>query len=142
MPNGSKGPGFTLVEMLAVVAIIALLAAFAFPALRRSMDARNEAGCVSNLRNLISAWSLYCADNAGYSVPIRANDSKRLYSSWVASLVPYLGEGNIDKMICCPAAHKASAPGPVCRPALLGGKWHDTEIAVLTWLLPMAVCVS
>jgi prepilin-type N-terminal cleavage/methylation domain-containing protein/prepilin-type processing-associated H-X9-DG protein len=111
MPNGSKGSGFTLVEMLVVVAIIALLAAFAFPALRKSMDARNEAGCVSNLRNLISAWSLYCADNAGYSVPIVASDSKRLYSSWVASLVPYLGEGNIDKMICCPAAHKASAQG-------------------------------
>lgn len=109
----ARSNGFTLVEALVVVAIIILLGAFALPALRKTMDARNEAGCVGNLRNLISAWSMYCADNAGFSVPISppANASNQLYSSWMASLLPYLGGGNIDKMLCCPSASKPNASG-------------------------------
>ncbi len=56
------GAGFTLIELLVVVAIIALLAALLLPALRGAKLAAQQAGCISNLRQLALAHSLYLSD--------------------------------------------------------------------------------
>ena len=53
--------GFTLVEIMIVVAIIALLAAVAIPNLLRSRHNANEAASISSLRTLSSAEESYRA---------------------------------------------------------------------------------
>ena len=61
--------GFTLVELLIVIGIVAALAAILFPVF---LAARTRAGtttCTSNLRQLHLAFSLYAADNNGYMPP-------------------------------------------------------------------------
>ena len=56
--------GFTLVELLVVLAIIALLAAMLLPALSRGKASAQTIACANNLRQLGIAFQLYFHDNA------------------------------------------------------------------------------
>jgi prepilin-type N-terminal cleavage/methylation domain-containing protein len=55
--------GFTLVELLAVVATIAILAALLLPVLTRAKIKAQRTKCFANLQQLGYAWMMYSADN-------------------------------------------------------------------------------
>jgi prepilin-type N-terminal cleavage/methylation domain-containing protein/prepilin-type processing-associated H-X9-DG protein len=58
--------GFTLLELLVVIVIIAGLAAIAFPVTDRVMQRARAASCMNNLRNLGAALNLYLADHNNF----------------------------------------------------------------------------
>lgn len=58
-------PGFTLVELLLVIAIIAMLASLLLPALARTRNSARRTRCVSNLHQLGLAAHMYWDDNGG-----------------------------------------------------------------------------
>ena len=58
--------GFSLVELLVVVAILALLAVLLIPFLRKGIDLARESACKANLRNWGIAFLAYAADHKGY----------------------------------------------------------------------------
>lgn len=62
--------GFTLVELLVVIAIIAILAAIVAPVLLEAKEAARMKRCVSNLRQLGTAIMQYMDDNNGLGLPI------------------------------------------------------------------------
>lgn len=60
-----KRHGFALIELLVVVAVIALLMALLVPALRSAREQARRAVCLSNLRQLTLAWQTYAQEYDG-----------------------------------------------------------------------------
>lgn len=54
--------GFTLIELLVVIAIIAILAAILFPVFAQARESAYKTTCVSNLRQLGTAFLMYATD--------------------------------------------------------------------------------
>ena len=66
-PRSSPGPaGFTLVELLVVIGIIAMLVAILLPALNRARESARRTVCLANIRSLTQATLLYAGDNRNF----------------------------------------------------------------------------
>jgi prepilin-type N-terminal cleavage/methylation domain-containing protein/prepilin-type processing-associated H-X9-DG protein len=68
-PFRRRSRGFTLVELLVVVGIVAVLIGVLLPALSRARAAARTTLCLANLRELGGLAALYTHDNRGYVLP-------------------------------------------------------------------------
>jgi prepilin-type N-terminal cleavage/methylation domain-containing protein/prepilin-type processing-associated H-X9-DG protein len=99
--------GFTLTELLVVVGLIALLVSLLMPALGQARAAARSTGCLSNLRQMGNAWTMYLTENRGHlpeyiwQTPLTPDVSWRGY--WMGILDTY----NVrDDALLCPAANE------------------------------------
>lgn len=83
-------PGFTLLELLVVISIIALLVAILLPALRNARTAAQVIHCASNERQQGIAMSAYLSDFKGYFLnPWYAEQSNSTYADGRARIYPF-----------------------------------------------------
>src|SRR5439155_25625600 len=85
--------GFTLVELLVVVAIIALLAGILIPVFAQAREKGRQTYCLSNLRQMGAAMMLYTEDHDGFYPPAVGRVGRRpidFDASWMGFLLPYV----------------------------------------------------
>ena len=88
--------GFTLVELLVVMAVVGLLASILTPFLRKGIDLAREGACKSNLRQWGIAFLTYAADHKGY-LPHPDGQERAAVGTdngehgWMDVLPPYMG---------------------------------------------------
>jgi prepilin-type N-terminal cleavage/methylation domain-containing protein/prepilin-type processing-associated H-X9-DG protein len=96
-------PGFTLVELLVVIGIIALLLSILLPVLSKSRAAANTIKCLSNIRNLELAHQAYVTENNGFLIDVGLAHGTTPHNptvSWVATLQDYYGTALVAR---CPS---------------------------------------
>jgi len=97
-----RASGFTLIELLVVIAIIAILASMLFPAFSQAREAARKIVCISNLRQIGMALTMYQSDN-GERVPGSGADGRQ----WPDFMLPYL---NSTQILVCPDDNHSGEP--------------------------------
>lgn len=93
----SRRQGFTLIELLVVVAILGILLSIVVTTVSASLRTARNTGCMSNLRQIGTAFSIFAVENKGYLPPnLHPNQSPyfnrdRRYLAHPAKLGPYIG---------------------------------------------------
>src|SRR5262245_11053859 len=103
--NSIVAAGFTLVEMLVVIAVIGILAALLLPALSHAKSQAQRATCMSHLKQIALGIRIY-SDEANDSAPALGHGQK-IWFRYRELLQGYLGlkgaPSPADKVFACPA---------------------------------------
>lgn len=90
--TSTRKAGFTLIEIMIVVAIIGLLAAIAIPNFVHARTTAQQNACINNLRQIDGAKQEWALEN-------KANATS---SPTSANIQPYMGRGSNGSLPVCP----------------------------------------
>src|SRR5688572_20169334 len=97
LPRRASRRGFTLVELLVVVGIIALLVGILMPTLNKAREHSRQLKCLSNVRQVSMAFVMYTNNNKG-RFPFRGPINTPDFADWiywqdkpVTSAAPFTG---------------------------------------------------
>lgn len=134
--NGVDRRAFTLIEVLVVIAIIAIFAALMLPALDRSTARSKRIACINHLKQLGLCWHMYASDNNGWLVenlpaPRGSNSwvTGNLRNSYDATNTALLRQGKFF-----PYASQTAIYRCPCDAAQTRGVPHVRSYAMNSWM--------
>ena len=107
--NATGNAGFTLVEIMIVVAIIGLLAAIAVPAFAKYRATSRRSACMANLRQMENAKSVWAQENRKSTTDAPADTDlfgldKYLRSKPLCAASGIYNLGTVDNKVSCSMA--------------------------------------
>lgn len=92
------GRGFTLIEILVVIAVVGILMALLLPALGKAKGRAQGIGCSNNIRQLVVAWTVYADEHGGKLVNNHGiQETMRTQSNWVNNVLDWgFSSGNTN----------------------------------------------
>jgi prepilin-type N-terminal cleavage/methylation domain-containing protein len=101
--NVNRGHAFTLIELLAVIAVVAILSALLFPVLSSAKARAQRTVCLNNLRQINQGVRMY-SDDSNDKAPNTGTGTFRSYKDVVKSYVALHGASSVHDMVfACPA---------------------------------------
>lgn len=94
-----RARGFTMVELLVVIAVIGMLLALLLPAVQNARASARKTQCSNNLRQVGLAMLMFCHDNNG-RFPQTSHTSSVPEQAWLYTLAPYTE--SVDEIRICP----------------------------------------
>jgi prepilin-type N-terminal cleavage/methylation domain-containing protein/prepilin-type processing-associated H-X9-DG protein len=88
-PNGRQQSGFTLLELLVVVAIIGILASLLLTTLSRSQSKARGVFCLNNNKQLVTAWLMYADDHNQRLAYNLGGPATRTNLNWAAGILDW-----------------------------------------------------
>lgn len=112
--RNKRRPGFTIIELLVAIAIIAILVALLLPAVQSARESARRTECASNLHNLGTAVQNY-ATTFDERLPMLGvpRGEPGEYRSWTVLLLNHLEQSTIYNKLTDPAFNPANAVVPV-----------------------------
>ena len=127
--------GFTLVELLTAVAILALLAGLGVAGFQHAVSASHTGQCAANLRTMAQAVLAYSADEGGKIPPAMApanpeetgGAGHRLWIDYLRPYLPLLTGSERQHPYLCPAARRPGLWNNTCPDYGCNLRWSDAE---------------
>jgi prepilin-type N-terminal cleavage/methylation domain-containing protein/prepilin-type processing-associated H-X9-DG protein len=117
--NILKKSPFSLIELMVVIAIIAILASFLLPGLGRARKSARLAVCASQQRQVGAAIHMFSEDNLK-KLPHGANNANAKAGTWEIRVAPYMGINYAQSYIDDALSHTGNAEklAPIDNPLL------------------------
>ena len=125
--------GFTLVELLVAIAIVAVFAAILLTVFPQGREKAREAQCTSGVRQLLAAASMYAHDHDRRFMPAmtRPAPGGAQGYTWLTIIQPYLENEQI--LVCPNDPEPKSTDGFVCAPHSYGLNYRYTFNTGFGW---------
>jgi prepilin-type N-terminal cleavage/methylation domain-containing protein/prepilin-type processing-associated H-X9-DG protein len=100
-PGGVGRPGFTLIETLVVIAVLAVLVGLVLGAVQKVRATAARADCQNRMRQLgLAVQNYHAADRTlPPGLSLRAENGKRPYLGWTARVLPYLEQEAVWRQV-------------------------------------------
>jgi prepilin-type N-terminal cleavage/methylation domain-containing protein len=107
--------GFTLVELLVVIGIIAVLVGILLPTLSRARESARKASCASRLRELVNVVHIYANENKSKVPPGYRDGNPEEHTIWISqnTYEIFMRKLQNPKMLACPNLEETQPKYPI-----------------------------
>lgn len=142
----SRRNGFTLIEMLVVVAIISILASLLMPALSRSLNMAKQITCNSNLKQLGVVYQIYAGDYTD-TLPVARVGGNAWKKNWEFQIAPYIDASlpnglqiqPVNPLLACPATENPPTADTYYIPTNYAYHLNMGAVGSESWMYPNAI---